>query len=478
VWSENAKPFKAKQGYNHFGVYKILEHDGDGSAAVAALRVQGYGSDDSDVDLSGILVQSDDEPPSPPAHEDPGPMPKELLRVPGFISELMDYCVENAPIRNYAMAFCGALALQSLLGGRKVRDSANNRTNIYLIALAPTGGGKDYPRKINSNILNIIGMERSYVLRFGSGESVEDKLAETPCVLCQTDEIDGLLLQVKNTRDSRFEALMDRLKEIYTSSDTTMITRCLVGKETRMIHQPSLTIFGTAVPVHYYTALSERMLSDGFFSRTISIEANSDIEDQEPSIIELPERIIETALWWAKYTPTPGNIANHNPEPATVPMTDEAKAIIADVRAQAREKQDEANAKNDVVTAAVWSRVRQMTRKLALIYAISADYLNPQIDTFAMSWARDFAIHQAKRMLFMASDHVSENPFHAQCLKMIKRLREAPEQTAKRSVILAYLKCKAAEMNEIVDTLEQQGRIKGVTIMSRTKPAHGYQLLY
>jgi hypothetical protein len=33
-------------------------------------------------------------------------------------------------------------------------------------------------------------------------------------------------------------------------------------------------MFGTAVPVHYYIALSEKMLTDGFFSRTICVEAN------------------------------------------------------------------------------------------------------------------------------------------------------------------------------------------------------------
>lgn len=55
VWSDNATPFKARQGYNRFGVYKLLEHADDDSAAIAVLKAQGYGVDDSDVDLSGIL---------------------------------------------------------------------------------------------------------------------------------------------------------------------------------------------------------------------------------------------------------------------------------------------------------------------------------------------------------------------------------------------------------------------------------------
>ena len=46
---------------------------------------------------------------------DPGTLPEELLRVPGFISEVMDYCLTTAPYPNVVMAFCGALALQAVL---------------------------------------------------------------------------------------------------------------------------------------------------------------------------------------------------------------------------------------------------------------------------------------------------------------------------------------------------------------------------
>jgi hypothetical protein len=74
--------------------------------------------------------------------DNPGPLPVELLRCPGFISELMDYTLSTAPYPNQALAFAGALALQALLAGRKVRDAANNRTNLYLLALAHSASGK------------------------------------------------------------------------------------------------------------------------------------------------------------------------------------------------------------------------------------------------------------------------------------------------------------------------------------------------
>ena len=75
----------------------------------------------------------------------------------------------------------------------------------------------------------------------------------------------------------------------------------------------------------------------------------------------------------------------------------------------------------------VWGRVPEQIRKLSLLYAVSASHESPQIDVAAVRWATDFILHQTRRMLFMAHNHVAENPFHAGCLKLLRKLREAPE---------------------------------------------------
>ena len=145
VFSSSAMPFESNQAYSPFAVMAYLEHGGDFTAATRALSAQGYGSDDvaapSDVDLSGIITTGD--PPvdeTPPDMIDPGPLPADMLRVPGFISEVMDHCLATAPYPNPAMAaFAGAVTLQAFLAGRKVRDSGDNRTNIYLLGPGTLG---------------------------------------------------------------------------------------------------------------------------------------------------------------------------------------------------------------------------------------------------------------------------------------------------------------------------------------------------
>jgi len=161
VFSSNAVPFEPEHSYGPFAVYTMLEHDGNFAAAATALRLQGYGQSSSDpqVDISHLIpgpVPAETE--KTIAHVDPGPMPAELLRIPGFVSEVMDHCLETAPYPNAALAFCGALSLLAVLAGRKVCDIGNNRTNIYLLALGYSSVGKDWPRKLNTEIMHRVGM--------------------------------------------------------------------------------------------------------------------------------------------------------------------------------------------------------------------------------------------------------------------------------------------------------------------------------
>src|SRR5690606_21858593 len=141
----------------------------------------GYGGDsllDSTrgVDISGIIEQrqadvadNPDTSPAVPEIPDPGPMPPELLRMPGFVSEVVDYCLMTAQYPNPAMAFAGALSLLAFLAGRKVRASGDNRTNIYLLGLAHSAAGKDWPRKVNTRIVHEVGMANCLGERFASG---------------------------------------------------------------------------------------------------------------------------------------------------------------------------------------------------------------------------------------------------------------------------------------------------------------------
>ncbi|MCX5682328.1 MAG: bifunctional DNA primase/polymerase [Planctomycetota bacterium] len=481
VFSSSAAPFEPQKAYGPFGVYALLEHGGDFAKAASALRAEGFGADvpvQDGVDISGIL--GDSRPPENPMPPDPGPLPAEMLRIPGFVGEVIDFCLEVAPYPNLVMAFCGALSLQAFLAGRKVRDPGDNRTNIYLLGLAHSSAGKDHPRKVNTHIAHAVGLADCMGDRFASGEGIQDSLFLTPAMLFQTDEIDGMLQSINKAKDARHENIMSTLLTMYSSSNSVFPMRRKAGKESPgVIDQPCLVIFGTAIPNHYYEALSRRMLTNGFFARMILLEAGPRGSGQEPGTLDhVPPRVLETARWWADYQPGEhrGNLLEVHPVPAIVEHTDEARRILVETRLEAEAEYTKAEAASDVVGTTVWGRVSEQVRKLALLYAISEDHTAPRIGQPAVEWASRFVIHQTRRMLFMAAMHVAENPFHAECLKVLQKLREAPEQRIARRDLMRAMRCKATDFEQLIGTLLQQGDIEPVEFRMRSRVVKGYRL--
>lgn len=481
VFSSNAVPFEPDRAYAPFTVYTLLEHGGDFALAATALRNQGYGQQagGDDVDLSRVVCNGHAHPAATPsAYPDPGPLPVELLRIPGFVSEVMDHCLATAPYPNLALAFCGALSLQAVLAGRKVRDPADNRTNLYLLALAYSSVGKDWPRKVNTHIMHHVGLVTALGEKFASGEGIQDALFLTPAMLFQTDEIDGLLQSINKARDARHENIMGTLLTMYSAANSIYPMRRKAGKAPPgVIDQPCLVVYGTAIPTHYYEALSERMLTNGFFARMLIVESGPRSVGQEPGIIDPPASVMDAARWWADFSPGTGNLENWHPQPLIVEADNDARDLLAEARLTSESEYARSEARGDPVGTTVWGRVPEQIRKLALLYAVSANYQSPRIDVAAVRWATDFMLLQTRRMLFMAHNHVAENPFHAECLKLVRKLREAPQHQLAHSVLLKRMKIDAKTFQELVTTLEQQGDVLTVMQTTSGRPQRAYRLL-
>jgi hypothetical protein len=361
---------------------------------------------------------------SPPENDhDPGPIPEELLRVPGFIAELMDHCLATAPYPNVALAFGGALVMLGFLSARRVRDPGDNRTNLYLLALAHSSAGKDWPRKLNREIAHQVGLADGMGERFASGEGIQDALLRSPAMLFQTDEIDGLLQSINKSKDGRYENIMGTLLTLYSSANTVFPMRRKAGEEApSAIDQPCLSIFGTAIPNHYYAALSERMLTNGLFARMIILESSKRGKGQEPRISPIPERLLETASWWANYFPGAGNLRSTHPVPQIVPQSQAAKAILVEARESAEAEYERCEAGDDAVGTTVWGRVSEQARKLALLYAVSERHQDPEIGRQAASWAVELVMHQTRRMLYMAGTRTSDGEFDQRCRQVLDAL--------------------------------------------------------
>ncbi len=469
---------------------KELKHKINQAASKPHDRPFGWLRDDSpsepidDVDLSRFPVgpKAYVESPTNDPHRaivlDPGQIPERLFNVPGFVRQVMDFTLANAPYPNIGLAFCGAMALQSFLAGRKVCTPGDLRTNLYLLALASSGTGKEFPRKVNSQILFQIGMAGSLGDKFASGEGIQDALVRTGRMLFQNDEMDGVLRQINLDRENSRESIPNILLTLYTSAGDVYPIRVKANqKEAIHVDQPHLTLFGTATPQFFYESLSKRMLTNGFFARLNIIDVGRRGSGQSPgSARDLPDDILETARWWADFEPGTGNFMNFHPKPLVVSSTPDATEAIDSLRRMTEDEYNKAEDAGDEVARTAWSRTCEHAKKLALIFACSENHVEPIISLPAVEWSTEFAMHQTRRQLYLASVHVAENPFHAECLKFIKRLTEQPGRTMQRRQLMRAMKLKAADFDQIVGTLQQQEDIELVTIRTATRPAQGYRL--
>jgi hypothetical protein len=418
-----------------------------------------------------------------PDASDPGAIPENLLRVPGFIDEVMTYTLQTAPYPERTLAFCGALSLQALLAGRKVRDVADNRTNLYVLGLANSGAGKDYPRKVNQKILLEAGAPGSLGDTFASGEGIEDRLFTQPSVLFQTDEIDGLMAKINLGKDARHEGIMNVLLKMYTSAGSLYPMRVKAGKEAGLIDQPCLCIFGTAIPKYYYEALSLKMLTNGFFARMFILETGKRGRGQDVVVRDPPASVIEAARWWVDFVPGQkrGNLADWHPVPKFVEPTSEAFELLRAFRQRADDQYSQSEDKGDPVGMAIWARANEKARRLALIYACSANRLDMRIDADAARWACAFVEHQTRRMLFMAAEYVAEDEFEARCKKLVVTLRTWQEKHGDAWMPFWQINRKhpwsERDHEDIRTTLLNQRLIEYLETRTGGRPSKMYRLL-
>ena len=414
-----------------------------------------------------------------PDNPDPGPIPDDLLRVPGFIDEVMRYTLDTAPYPEPVLAFAGALALQAFLAGRKVRDAMDNRSNLYVLSLANSGVGKDHARKVNACILFEAGLADGLGTSFASGEGIEDRLFVQPATLFQVDEIDGLLLRVSQAKDARHEQIVSVLLQMYSAASTVYVMRARAGRERTVIDQPCLCLFGTAVPKHFYESLSARLLTNGFLARLLILECRKRGAGRDDTERPIPESILTAARWWADFVPG-GNLGDEHPVPKLVPHTAEAQAVFRDLRERADAEYDRVQSQNDPAAMAIWARAYEKARRLALIYACSACREQPEIGRDAAEWAGAFIEHQTRRMLYMAWRYASESDFDAKRKRLLEVLAQWREQNGGAWMpfwrISRKLPWSGRDHEEVRNTLLEQRLIEYRVIGTCGRPAACYRL--
>ena len=452
VFSSNAAPFEPERGYSARHVAQLLEP--------FAVHPSSF-----------ILHPSSDSSASIP---DPGPLPDEFLEVPGFVSLLAAHTLATAPYPNKVLAFAGALTMLAHLTGRNFRNPRNLRTNIYLLALADSGVGKDYPRKVNMNLATEVGIMPTMADRFASAEGLEDALLIHPASFFQVDEIDTLFASLNERGDSAMEKIYGALLQFATSSDTTYAMRKKAisqvgGKATKFdkirakgIREPHLTMLATGIPKYLWSAISERSMENGLLSRCLVFEAGERGTAGTPHFAPFDDTLLAMAKCLVEHGGFDGldleNLEEAStmetvPEPITIPESEDAIKANAEIIAECEAMYAAADSNS---AKALWSRGAEKASKLAMLYAISEDVNKPVISEAAVRWGWKVVYHLTKRMLYQASVYVHDNEFDALRQKAMRYLRDyGANGSLNHGALLRYMHIDSDTFRRVIETLVQ-----------------------
>lgn len=438
----------------------LANFGGTASAHAATAPVEAAAQVDGAASVAPVtsLDLRDGPPPEVPAC--PIKFPAWCLNPPGLISQVIEHNLATAKFPQPELALAGAIALMSVLTGRKIQDVDGSRTNVYVLGLGNSGCGKDYARVLNKKILLAAGCEEMIGPEsWASSAGLREYASHEPAALYQVDEIADLLETMQDPRRApHLYRIAGELMKLDSSSGTIYKGDAYAErKKNTTIDQPHVVVYGTAVPKKFWGVLTEDNVSEGLLGRMYVFETSDryvKMVDQSPTT-ELPASLMEGVLWWVDKPYGEGNMAKLHPTPAVVPYSQDARARY---EAHARGIYDRIKSEDDT-RAALWQRTVGKTAKLALLFACSRCTLQKDIVIEKEDVDRSIAINNwlTRRMIWQAFRHVASSPYE-QLVKRLKRILEKPMTKTDISRKAQWIKRR--ERDEILDDLVSNGLVK------------------
>lgn len=207
--------------------------------------------------------------------------PFDLDAEPGLLGDLARWSVRYAfrPVPEFA-PLC-ALATLAPVFSRRFVTPTNAGLNLYMIALAQTGSGKE--ALLGAPIAALAAAKLEFLIGagdFSSDSAIELALRSRPNFLAPIDEVGEFIGAAQHRNAASFSRTIRKsLLELHSKSrpdarwsgkQKVEADRC--DKAAEPIYAPHLSILGCATVEGFFGALTEANLSDGLINRFVVIQ--------------------------------------------------------------------------------------------------------------------------------------------------------------------------------------------------------------
>lgn len=391
--------------------------------------------------------------------------PAHLLDVPGLAGDVADWIVRSAENPQPVLAMGAALTLVGALMGRRWFGPTGSSAVLYVLALAPTGAGKERPRQALFDLLSAANLQSAVgASNFTSSMAIEKAVIRHPITVNRLDEIGAFLKKVLGKRASNYELEMAKLmRELWGINSGTWQSIERAQSSAQSVLAPHFSIFATGVPAEVFEAIGSGDLSNGTVNRFLLMPAGRSRDAGLPDLSEVdpPKHLV--AQIKAITAQERDGLADRWTNPALLG----AKSIIpfASKEVEAayvgfkREVTAQLGGSGDFR-----ARTVEVAIRLAAIRAFSLDQDRPIVTMDDLVWAIELASWSANAMERMCADQIAENETQRLANKVRTAIRELGG-TCSHSILLRKLKnsVRARDLDETIELLASGGYVS-VTI--------------
>jgi hypothetical protein len=370
----------------------------------------------------------DDEPLDAEAEETAPSMAEleALCHPPGLVGEIMDWIVGSSSSPSRPLALGPALTFVGTLAGRHHSGPTDLRTNLYVVALAPSGYGKDHARKCIQTLAHEAGLSR-YIGPEGylSESAIRKTIENTPACVSLMDEFGGFIAKIMDRRAGTHQSGMrTMLMKLFTSSNGEYSGEASAAEAASKIQNPCLSVYGASTPHDFWPSMSGKGIADGFLPRWLCLTITGEpVEDVVPTAPrEPPDRIKE----WCRAIVTIGR-GNIPDSSATRVKPHEAAwgPGAEDAFRRHRNAFKARGAKCVPELASLWTRSMEIALRLAHIVAIGVNPERPVLTLELIEWATALTELSTRHCIVEVRDRLASTEKQAEYLMVRRLIKEA-----------------------------------------------------
>ena len=406
------------------------------------------------------VLDSPPEPPKPVSQDDAKISMDLIENAPGILSDIYAWFDETCLYQLPEVFLGSALALMSLLTGRKISGPWGARTNMYLLSMAKTGAGKEHGRSRIKHLFKAIGAESLLSPEsFASAAGLISMVETSPAILFQVDEFGQLMISMnQRNAPAHLQGIESELLKLYSSSGDTWVGKAYANAEKLIkIYQPHVVINGTCTPSTLWGGVTTQQVHSGLFGR-LQIFENLEYAPLKRDLPKdrdaIPKSVMDFARFWINYEPkAAGNLSSLNPRPTVMDVTQEAwDRLETHMRDIAETRIGEED-----LQAAIWSRSAEKAVKLAMVSG--AAHRRFSVTLQDADWAIRLQNELTRKMIARINDNVAENANDRVKKRLLAIIKTRTRWTLTQLRTRTQQFKNARERNEMLDELEGAGLI-------------------